>query len=97
MEDRVGELYACGRRILTEGQWLSPISFYASLPIVQVSCGDSHGVALTNEGQVMTWGVNSYGQLGLANVAHDVEMTPRLIESLVNDNIIVNYVCAGNR
>jgi len=29
-----------------------------------VQCGNSHSVAVTDTGQLFTWGDNSYGQLG---------------------------------
>ncbi|XP_055967110.1 probable E3 ubiquitin-protein ligase HERC6 [Sorex fumeus] len=33
--------------------------------IIQVSCGDHHSLALTEGGQLFSWGSNSHGQLGL--------------------------------
>ena len=35
--------------------------------IVQVECGDSHVVALTEDGQVFTWGCGEHGRLGLGS------------------------------
>ena len=46
----------------------TPIRLYgklASKRIVQVACGEAHTLALTQEGEVYTWGHNSNGQLGL--------------------------------
>ncbi|XP_072439989.1 probable E3 ubiquitin-protein ligase HERC3 [Chiloscyllium punctatum] len=33
--------------------------------IIQVACGNNHSLALTKDGQLFTWGQNTYGQLGL--------------------------------
>lgn len=33
--------------------------------INDVSCGQHHTIALTSSGQILTWGDNKYGQLGL--------------------------------
>ncbi len=41
------------------------ISYFHSSPVVQVSCGDVHSLALTADGSVFSWGFNSFGQLGL--------------------------------
>ena len=35
-----------------------------STVVTAISAGDSHTVALKNDGTVLTWGLNSYGQLG---------------------------------
>uniref|UniRef100_A0A3Q3VJX2 BTB domain-containing protein n=1 Tax=Mola mola TaxID=94237 RepID=A0A3Q3VJX2_MOLML len=35
--------------------------------VIQVACGSSHTLALTDEGSVYTWGANQYGQLGTGN------------------------------
>jgi alpha-tubulin suppressor-like RCC1 family protein len=48
-------------------------NFYNSVPVqvagltgvvVAVAAGDSHSLALKNDGTVWTWGINTYGQLG---------------------------------
>ena len=31
--------------------------------IVQIQAGGYHGMALTNDGQVLSWGFNDYGQV----------------------------------
>lgn len=41
------------------------ISYVHSSPVVQISCGDVHSLALTADGSVFSWGCNSFGQLGL--------------------------------
>ncbi|XP_013867633.1 probable E3 ubiquitin-protein ligase HERC3 [Austrofundulus limnaeus] len=41
------------------------LEVFANIPVAQVSCGSQHSVALTRDGQVYTWGLDSRGQLGL--------------------------------
>lgn len=36
--------------------------------IVQISCGSDHSFALTNAGEVYSWGLNFKGQLGHGDV-----------------------------
>ena len=40
--------------------------------VVQVACGHSHTLALTQEGSVYAWGCNKYGQVGQPNVGSSV-------------------------
>ncbi|XP_074179739.1 putative E3 ubiquitin-protein ligase HERC6 isoform X2 [Rhinolophus sinicus] len=41
------------------------IKTLAGIKIIQVSCGDYHSLALSEDAQVFSWGKNSHGQLGL--------------------------------
>ncbi|XP_029986375.1 probable E3 ubiquitin-protein ligase HERC3 [Sphaeramia orbicularis] len=53
-----------------------PITAFSRTPVSQVACGSQHSVALTKDGQVYTWGVDSRGQLGLGKktpVVHSPE------------------------
>lgn len=38
----------------------------SALDIVQLACGKEHGLALTAEGTVLSWGCNDFGALGRA-------------------------------
>ncbi|KAM9476980.1 E3 ubiquitin-protein ligase HERC2-like [Clarias gariepinus] len=42
-----------------------PIKELCSQTVIQVACGNQHFMALTNDGQLFTWGQNTSGQLGL--------------------------------
>ncbi|XP_050538275.1 serine/threonine-protein kinase Nek8-like [Daktulosphaira vitifoliae] len=44
------------------------IEFLLKLDIVKISCGNHHVAALTNEGQMYTWGRGNHGQLGVGNL-----------------------------
>jgi len=43
--------------------------------IVQISCGSDHSFALSNTGDVYSWGLNFKGQLGLGDVENWNEAT----------------------
>mmetsp|Transcript_89446 Transcript_89446/g.186878 ORF Transcript_89446/g.186878 Transcript_89446/m.186878 type:complete len:591 (+) Transcript_89446:328-2100(+) len=53
--------------------------------IISVQCGRHHVVALTEDGQVFTWGDNSGGQLGLGD--YQPRFEPAWVEDLHNDFI----------
>jgi alpha-tubulin suppressor-like RCC1 family protein len=40
--------------------------------IVAASAGDRHALALTEEGEVMAWGANSTGQLGMEHTGESI-------------------------
>ena len=50
--------------------------------IIKVACGYSHVLALSDEGEVYTWGSNNYGQLG--NRTKTNKLMPSIIESESN-------------
>ena len=57
--------------------------------IKQISAGSFHGLAVSNDGTVYSWGLNSYGQLGLGNKSSYT--TPTLISSISD----VSKISAG--
>ena len=52
-----------------------PIELFLSSPILKISCGYHHTVALSINGNLFVWGSNKYGQLGLGD--HINRNTPR--------------------
>lgn len=49
--------------------------------IVQIACGVEHSIALTNDGELYSWGSNREGQLGIGS--HTVtEIKPKRIITL---------------
>ena len=44
---------------------------------MQIACGHSHTLAVTDDGKLYTWGYNSYGQLG--NGSKNLSQTPVVI------------------
>ncbi|XP_064416275.1 probable E3 ubiquitin-protein ligase HERC3 isoform X2 [Latimeria chalumnae] len=49
--------------------------------VVQVTCGSRHCIALTKDGQLFTWGENTYGQLGL-DKGCPAQPVPQCVKSL---------------
>ncbi|XP_055315048.1 probable E3 ubiquitin-protein ligase HERC4 isoform X2 [Sitodiplosis mosellana] len=64
----------------------------ATKNIVQIACGDHHNLALTNEGELWSWGLNNYGQLGIGNAMKKVT-NPMKITSL--DGIPIAFIACG--
>ncbi|XP_016124858.1 probable E3 ubiquitin-protein ligase HERC3, partial [Sinocyclocheilus grahami] len=42
-----------------------PLKGLDNRQVIQIACGDHHSMALTHDGQLLVWGENSHGQLGL--------------------------------
>ncbi|XP_039074362.1 E3 ISG15--protein ligase HERC5 isoform X2 [Hyaena hyaena] len=95
-----GELFAWGQNL--HGQ-LGIGSLFASVPIpqivenlsgiplVQISAGKAHSMALSMSGNVYSWGRNDFGQLGLGHT--DGKDFPSLIEAV--DNQKVEFLACG--
>eukprot|EP00003_Mantamonas_plastica_P004921 TRINITY_DN1394_c0_g1_i2.p1 TRINITY_DN1394_c0_g1~~TRINITY_DN1394_c0_g1_i2.p1 ORF type:complete len:952 (-),score=285.60 TRINITY_DN1394_c0_g1_i2:3319-6174(-) len=62
-----------------------------------VACGDKHSVAVTITGNVLTWGSNLHGQLGLGAEYHQMnkQPIPMLVRSLVPLNVRL-VVCGAD-
>ncbi|KAF5898054.1 putative E3 ubiquitin-protein ligase HERC4, partial [Clarias magur] len=58
-----------------------PIKELCSWTVIQVACGNQHFMALTNDGQLFTWGQNTSGQLGLGK-GEPSSPSPRHLKSL---------------
>ncbi|OQS02913.1 regulator of chromosome condensation (RCC1) [Thraustotheca clavata] len=68
----------CGLGYANQDQYI-PVLVQALIPyqIVQVACGYTHTLALSNEGEVFSWGLGEYGQLGKGSVYQPV---PELVD-----------------
>ncbi|XP_076590481.1 putative E3 ubiquitin-protein ligase HERC4 [Chaetodon auriga] len=62
------------------------------VPVIQVACGNSHSLALTKGGDVLSWGLNSHGQLGLGKEV-SLQYTPALVRALTG--VAVTQISAG--
>ncbi|CAN2388977.1 E3 ubiquitin-protein ligase HERC3 [Pristimantis euphronides] len=60
--------------------------------ILQVSCGNQHCLALSDDGQLFTWGQNDHGQLGLGE-EFTQQSSPQRVKSL--EGIPLAQVTAG--
>ena len=69
--------------------------------IKQISAGGSHSLALTEDGEVYSFGANSFGQLGLGDGGYSYHdeydrTTPTLIDSFFFNNKKIKQVSAGS-
>uniref|UniRef100_A0A673NJH1 Probable E3 ubiquitin-protein ligase HERC4 n=1 Tax=Sinocyclocheilus rhinocerous TaxID=307959 RepID=A0A673NJH1_9TELE len=51
--------------IMDKSTVCKPLKGLDNRQVIQIVCGDHHSMALTKDGQVLVWGENSHGQLGL--------------------------------
>ncbi|KAE9605024.1 putative regulator of chromosome condensation 1/beta-lactamase-inhibitor protein II [Lupinus albus] len=92
-----------GRGVTCDGlQGARIISSYAKfldeapepVKITKVSCGENHTAAVSDKGEVYTWGLGNMGQLGHSSLQYgDKELLPRRVVSL--DGIIIKDVACG--
>ncbi|KAL0316944.1 UNVERIFIED_CONTAM: Ultraviolet-B receptor UVR8 [Sesamum calycinum] len=92
-----------GRGITCEGlQGARVIKGYARfldeapelVKIVKVSCGEYHTAAISEEGEVYTWGLGSMGQLGHCSLqSGDKELLPRRVVAL--DGLAIKDIACG--
>ncbi|XP_035304437.1 probable E3 ubiquitin-protein ligase HERC6 isoform X7 [Cricetulus griseus] len=68
------------------------IKTLGGIKIIQVSCGHYHSLALSEDGQVFSWGKNSQGQLGLG-MQSSSQASPQKVTSL--EGIPLAQVAAG--
>ncbi|KAK4016037.1 hypothetical protein OUZ56_031000 [Daphnia magna] len=69
-----------------------PIGLPSKVRISQVACGLHHSVLLTTDGQVYTFGSNSYGQLGVGDLSS--RGSPTLVK--IPSGINVSMIAAGS-
>ncbi|XP_050562405.1 probable E3 ubiquitin-protein ligase HERC3 isoform X1 [Spodoptera frugiperda] len=70
------------------------VKVLATRNVIQVACGAYHSIALTNNGDLFSWGANSYGQCGLGTMTNK-EMIPQAITSLLGVPIAM-IACGSN-
>ncbi|OMJ88475.1 hypothetical protein SteCoe_9604 [Stentor coeruleus] len=68
------------------------LSLSNKVSLKSISCGNRHALGITKEGKVLSWGNNSYGQLGNESLVF-CQQFPEIISSLKSENII--RVAAG--
>ena len=63
--------------------------------IKKIAVGDNFVMALDFDGHLWTWGVNNYGQLGQGLVTSVKLNTPQMIQSFVNNGLLVTDISVG--
>ncbi|XP_030385069.1 probable E3 ubiquitin-protein ligase HERC4 isoform X1 [Scaptodrosophila lebanonensis] len=101
-----GKVYACGNNDHSQLGHDRPtkrprmISSFLLIPeledyvVTQIACGSRHSMALTEWGQVLSWGDNDCGQLGQATDQEIIEL-PKIVRYLVSKTV-VQIACGNN-
>jgi alpha-tubulin suppressor-like RCC1 family protein len=55
--------------------------------VVDISCGDSHSLVLTNYGEVYAWGANDWGQIG--NGCNSDQLIPIKVKGFNNEGVVM--------
>ncbi|KAM6931735.1 putative E3 ubiquitin-protein ligase HERC4 [Lycodopsis pacificus] len=71
---------------------VSRVPMPLQIAVIQVACGNSHSLALTNGGDAFSWGLNSHGQLGLGKEVV-LQYIPDLVCAL--SGVAVTHISAG--
>ncbi|XP_058403468.1 E3 ISG15--protein ligase HERC5-like isoform X2 [Diceros bicornis minor] len=65
----------------------------SGVPLVQISAGEAHSMALSMSGNVYSWGRNGFGQLGLGHTNN--QDSPSLVEALASQKVEF-LACGGS-
>ncbi|XP_033102475.1 serine/threonine-protein kinase Nek9-like isoform X2 [Anneissia japonica] len=68
------------------------VDFFRGNPVQQISCGDSHVVALTKKGEVYSWGCGEFGRLGLGD--EEDYASPQKVP--IRGGRLIKAICAGS-
>ena len=99
----IGEAAGQGMRVVSKCLWDTNVDNWASFSyktptvvptdrVKSVSCGGLHILALTDAGEVLSFGQGNYGQLGHGDQLDQRE--PKVVEALRGKH--VNAIAAGN-
>ncbi|XP_065763629.1 E3 ISG15--protein ligase HERC5 isoform X3 [Muntiacus reevesi] len=97
-----GELFAWGQnldgqlgvgRIFASTSTPEIVENLSGVPLVQISAGEAHSMALSMSGNVYSWGRNDCGQLGLGHTYN--KDSPSCIEAL-DDQKVEFLACGGS-
>ncbi len=78
---------------------LSPIklNFFDTKRIKMISCGFNHSLALTENGQVFSWGPNLVGQLGIGDTVDSMIPQLVIVENKNKNNVFIEKVSCGQQ
>ena len=80
------------RAVISEMPPVRSLPALTGIPVSFVSAGEGHFIVQSVTGQLYTWGLNNFGQLGLGDVASRVQ--PTLISEL-HHYVIKKVVCGA--
>lgn len=70
-----------------------PVNLPENVKIVQVSCGEQFTLALSENGDIYSWGDGANGQLGLGYVVEQLE--PKKISNFSSEDVVFTKISAG--
>jgi len=92
-------VFSCGfgPQLGRGGSWkkLESVEGLASHNIIQVACGHSHSLALSDAGQIFAWGSNHFYQLGFSEPGVKEVVRPKLVKKLASLHV-VQIACGAN-
>lgn len=83
--------YELGRGNNTSDWRPKPIASLQDVNVVQIASGGYHSLALTDKGEVFSWGHGGHGQLGHHSIQN--QKVPVVIEALAQERIV--YIACG--
>ncbi|KAH9146610.1 hypothetical protein AeRB84_009531 [Aphanomyces euteiches] len=80
-----------------EADQLTPVLIEALSPynIVHVACGYTHTLAVSDEGELFSWGLGEYGQLGKETIYQAISSKKTLISYLPSDDRVTRVYCGA--
>ncbi|CAA2981085.1 Hypothetical predicted protein [Olea europaea subsp. europaea] len=83
--------YELGRGDKVGGWKPQPVPSLKDVHLIQIASGGYHSLALTDKGEVLSWGHGGHGQLGHSSLQN--QKVPVRIEALANER--VTYIACG--
>lgn len=65
--------------------------------IVKISCGSAHTTAITDIGEVFSWGLNQFGTLGLGRIIEHSHPYPTRVPFFIDNKIRIIDVSCGSK
>ncbi|GMH07974.1 hypothetical protein Nepgr_009814 [Nepenthes gracilis] len=85
--------YELGRGDKVGGWQPRPVYALEGVRTIQIACGGYHSLALTEDGEVLSWGHGGHGQLGHSSIQNC--KIPTRIEAIADDHV-VSIACGGS-
>ncbi|XP_055824113.1 RCC1 domain-containing protein RUG3, mitochondrial isoform X2 [Solanum dulcamara] len=83
--------YELGRGDKLGGWKPQPVPSLKGVRVIQIASGGYHSLALTDKGEVLSWGHGGHGQLGNSSLQN--QKVPIPVEALANEKVI--YISCG--
>ena len=95
MGNNVNGRLGIGNKTMTYNNTPCLIEISGKARIQRISSGWAHTAALTENGEVLTWGLGQYGALGHGDIA--TQYKPKMIDILIQKGVFIKEIDAGTR